>query len=721
MSKQKNTKIKGATLSPKQLKVEIAKMLAAKKNKRYTTKQVLKKLKVNNSRQAIQEALDTLIEEGVVYHSNNQYKWDIKSSVKDQAQVFPSKEYEGRVDLTRSGDGYIIVDDLEDDVYVPRKFLKGAMNKDRVKISVPKIPGKRRPEGRVLEIVKRAITHAIGKITLGDNYSTLEPIQKALGDEIFIHNNALNGLLNGEYAVVEITDWGQSQNKGIWGKVIKKLEKASEIDLAMQSIFLSHGFELEFPPEVWNELKHIELDINEAEVARRRDFRDVLTFTIDPASAKDFDDAISFRALGNDTFEVGVHIADVTHYLKEGSALDQEALKRTTSVYLVDRVLPMLPEKLSNDLCSLNPNEDRYTFSAVFIFDGKYNVIDEWFGRTVIHSDRRYTYEDAQEVLETGEGDYAKELLKINEVAHKLRKEKFKNGAISFESEEIKFELGPDGKPVDVIVKDRKDAHMLIEDFMLLANRSVAKFIATKTKREIPYIYRVHDLPNEEKLADFALFAKELGFTMNLKTPRQIAVSFNELQKAAEHDDTLELLTPLAIRTMAKAVYTTENIGHYGLGFEYYTHFTSPIRRYADVLVHRILDKNLGDVHRVEKSDLEAKAKHISTKEKQAAEAERESIKYFQTLYISEHIGEVMNGMVSGMIEKGFFVALEGSRAEGLIEFKTLDEHYTMESRFKATSKSGHTIQMGHEVVVEILAIDMDKRQIEMRLLEFKN
>lgn len=718
MSRRKS-KIKGRKLPVKRLKTELAKFFAAKKNKRYTIKQIASKLKVANSTTSIKHAVNVLVKEGVVYEQDDKYKWDIMSSVNQQSSAMPSKEYVGKVDMTRSGDGYIIIEELEDDVYVPGRYLKGAVNKDIVKVRVPQLRGKRRPEGKVIAIVERAMTHTIGKMRIGDNYSTLYPIKRDLGDEIYVHNNALNGVKDGEYAVVEITDWGQSQNKGIWGTVTRKLEKANENDIAMQSIYLSHGFDMEFPPEVLNEVKDIELDINDTEVAKRRDMRPVTTFTIDPDTARDFDDALSYRELENDTYEVGVHIADVTHYVRPGTALDKEAYHRATSVYLVDRVLPMLPEKLSNNLCSLNPNVDRYTFSAIFIFDKNHKVINEWFGRSIIHSDRRFTYEEAQAVIETGEGDYAHEIKQLNKIALKLRKDKFANGAISFESDEVKFKLDEEGKPIEVIVKERKEAHMLIEDFMLLANKSVAKYVAKKSQREIPYIYRVHDLPNEEKLEEFAVFAQELGFTMNLKTPRQIADSFNQLMKAAESNEALELLTPLAIRTMAKAVYTTDNIGHYGLGFEYYTHFTSPIRRYADVLVHRILDANLDETHRVDKADLEARAKHISTQEKNAAEAERESIKYKQAEYISERIGQTFEGVVSGMIEKGFFVALEESKAEGLIEFASLDERYEMESKFRAVAPSGHQITMGKTVEVEVLSVDLEKRQIEMRVVDW--
>ena len=609
---------------------------------------------------------------------------------------------------------------MEQDIYVASKNLNGAMDKDIVKVSVPFMRGKRKPEGKVIEVQKRFLTNIIGKIREDKKYAVVYPLNTNDINEVQVHFDQMNNAKDGQHVIVEITDWGQGNNKSLWGKVTKVLVEATENDIAMQGILLSNGFELEFPTEVLEQVKDIEPGIEEAEVAKRRDFRDTTTFTIDPLTAKDFDDALSIKELEDGKIEVGVHIADVTHYLPEGSPLDKEAFERSTSVYLVDRVLPMLPEKLSNDLCSLNPHEDRYTFSAVFTFNEKYKIIDEWFGRTVIHSDRRFTYEEAQDVIETGEGDYSQEIRKLNEIAHKLRKQKFKNGAISFESEEVKFELDENGTPIGMYVKERKEAHMLIEDFMLLANKAVATYISKKSKQEIPFIYRVHDLPNPDKLADFALFAKELGYTMHIDTPQQIAKSFNGLYKAAEDNEQLKLLEPLAIRTMAKAEYTTDNIGHYGLAFDHYTHFTSPIRRYSDVLVHRILDQNLGKETRVKKPELEEKAKHISMQERKATDAERESIKYKQVEYIKNHIGETFEGVVSGMIDRGIFVKLVDSHVEGMVSFDRLPEPYEVaESRLKAIGRhSNHTITLGQRVKVRIVSADLEVRQVEMAFAE---
>ncbi|MFT4535471.1 MAG: ribonuclease R [Saprospiraceae bacterium] len=720
MSKKQKPTINGKKLPVKQLKNQLTKLFAKDKSKRLNASQAGKKLKVANSRDSLEHAIKQLENEGLLVHTKEgKYKWNKRASIENQSKRFSGKDYIGRVDMIRTGAAYIVVEELEDDVYVNEKNLNGAMNKDIVKIYVPKIPGKRKPEGKVLSIEKRSTTHIIGRYREDKKYAIVYPLNTNNIKDVYVHFDQAADAKDGDPVVVEITDWGKSQNKGLWGKVTAVMSEASENDIAMQGILLSNGFDLDFPPEVLNQVKDIQPGVLEEEVAKRRDFRNITTFTIDPETARDFDDALSIEELEDGKFEVGVHIADVTHYVPEGSPLDLEALNRSTSVYLVDRVLPMLPEKLSNDLCSLNPHEDRYTFTASFIFDRNFKILETWFGRTVIHSDRRFSYEEAQEVIETGKGDYADEIMKMNEVALKLRKDKYKNGAISFESDEIKFELDEEGKPIGMYVKQRKEAHMMIEDFMLLANKSVAKYIAKKPQPEVPFVYRVHDLPNPDKLADFALFAKELGYLMNMNTPREIAKSFNGLYEAAKTNEQLKMLEPLAIRTMSKAEYTTDNIGHYGLAFDYYTHFTSPIRRYSDVLVHRYLDKNLKKDFRTNKAELEAKCKHISMQERNATNAERESVKYKQVEYIKGHIGEEFDGVVSGMIDRGMFIKLADSLVEGMVGFNTLDEPYDLaESRLKATGrKTRSVITMGQKLRVRILSADMESKQVEMEIV----
>jgi len=721
MSKRRKTFIKGKKLPLKQLKGQLIKLFSKDKTKRFNANQVIKKLQITNNKDSITHALKKLAEEGVLYNvQEDKYRWDRSASIEAQSKSTPAKIYIGQIELIRSGAGYVIVEGLENDIYIHEKNLNGAMNKDIVKVRVPKIPGKRKPEGSILNIEKRSVTHVIGRLRDDRKYAIVYPLSHGPIKDIYIKLEDQNNANDGDPVVVEITDWGQGNNKKLWGKVTTVMSEASENDIAMQNILLSNGFDLDFPPEVLEQVKDIQPGVIESEVANRRDFRKATTFTIDPLTARDFDDALSYEELEDGKFEIGVHIADVTHYVKEGSPLDREALNRSTSVYLVDRVLPMLPEKLSNDLCSLNPHVDRYTFTASFIFDKKCKIIEEWFGRSVIHSDRRFTYEEAQEVIETGKGDFAKEILLLNKVAHKLRKQKFRNGAISFESDEIKFELDEAGKPIGMYVKARQEAHMLIEDFMLLANKSVAKFIAKKPSPEVPFIYRVHDEPNPDKLADFALFAKELGYKMNLNTPAEVAKSFNGLYEAAKTNEQLKMLEPLAIRTMSKAEYTSDNIGHYGLAFDHYTHFTSPIRRYSDVLVHRYLDKNIKGTFRVNKEELETKAKHISLQERKATDAERESVKYKQVEYIKGHIGEEFDGVISGMIERGMFIKLQDSLVEGMVTFDRMDDSFELaESRLKAIGKkSKRIISMGEKVRVRIVSADLETKQVEMAFVD---
>jgi ribonuclease R len=447
-----------------------------------------------------------------------------------------------------------------------------------------------------------------------------------------------------------------------------------------------------------------------------------LTFTIDPDTAKDFDDALSLEYFDDGTYEVGIHIADVSHYVQPNSALDKEAYKRSTSVYLVDRVSPMLPEKISNVLCSLRPNEEKLTFSAVFTFDKKDKIIKEWFGKGVIFSDRRFTYEDAQEILEAGEGELSEELKKLNDLSKKLRKQRFKEGSVDFDAPEVKFVLDDEGVPTSVYVKERKDSNMLIEDFMLLANRRVSGRVG-KRENPAPFVYRIHDSPDLLKVGDFVKFANSLGYKMNIQTPEQIAQAYTQLLQDTKERPELKVLEPLAIRTMSKAVYSSQNIGHYGLGFEYYSHFTSPIRRYADVLVHRILEKNLTERYAVKKDELEEMCKHISAQERKATTAERQSVKYKQVEFMTKRLGETFVGIISGMIDRGFFVELVDNFCEGMVDFKNLPESYSLdESRLFAVGNiSNKKIKMGDRVVVRILSADLGKRTIDMELAEDEN
>jgi len=742
----KSRKNKNKQLNPEKLQSVIYRTLVNNPKKRMNAKQIIMKQKLGNSYASANEALKILEQENKIIHVKdgryrinkevlakaNKEKADknkesqISNSVSqksrdgDRTSSRRSKNtMQGTVDLTRSGAGYIMVDELDDDIYVPEKYMNGAFHGDVVKVSVNTSGRRRKPEGKVVDVIKRSTKKLIGKISIQKKYAVVHNDNARLPGDISISTKNLMGAVDGDNVLVEITDWGKGQNKEIWGKVIKLLAENSDSDVAMQAILLGQGFEIDFPAEVIEETEPMSEEITEAEVAKRRDFRKVTTVTIDPDTARDFDDALSIQKLDNGNTEIGIHIADVTHYVKPKTALDKEAYHRSTSVYLVDRVCPMLPEKLSNHLCSLVPHVDRYTFSAVFEFDEKFKVVKKWFGKAIIHSDRRFSYEEAQERLESGEGDFAEELKAMNEVALKLRKEKFKNGAIAFESDEIKFKLDENAKPIGLYVKKRKDAHMLVEDFMLLANKQVALYIAKKPGAEVPYVYRIHDEPNQEKLQEFALFAKELGVKMKVDTPDQVSKSFNTLAKKAKENEQLKMLEPLAIRTMAKAVYSTENIGHYGLAFEYYAHFTSPIRRYADVLVHRILEQNLEETTRFNKEKLEAKCKYISLQERKANVAERDSIKYKQVEYLLDRVGEEFDARVSGIIDRGIFIQLVESRAESMISFTELGDYFVIdENRMKAkSSKTGKTYTMGDTLQVKLLKADLESSRIDVDIV----
>jgi ribonuclease R len=633
--------------------------------------------------------------------------------------------FEGIVDVTKTGAGYVICEGQEQDIYVPQKFLNGAMKGDRVKISAYFPPGKRRPDGEVIKILQRSTDAFLGTFHFSKNNGYVQTDRIDV-PEIYVKLEDAKGAEDGMKVVVQILDWNTERGKRMTGRITTVLGMAGSSDIEMKGILINNGFNIEFSDEVLAEAAKIH-DDTEGDAKNRRDFRGITTFTIDPFDAKDFDDALSFQVLENGNIEIGVHIADVTHYIKPNTALDKEAYLRSTSVYLVDRVCPMLPERLSNELCSLRPNEDKLTFSAVFEFDDTYKIVKKWFGKTLIHSNRRYAYEEAQTILQSGEGDYADELLKLNQIAYALRKKRYKDGAINFETDEVKFKLDEAGVPIEVYIKERNDSHLLIEDFMLLANRSVAEFMAKRDDAprrkgvEVPYIYRTHDTPNQDKLNDFGAFALELGVKMKLDTPKNIAKSLNDLAEKADKDETLRLLTPIAIRCMAKADYSTENIGHYGLAFEYYSHFTSPIRRYSDVLAHRILFDNLTNIKRYDKAELDEQCKHISKQEKKAADSERQSIKYKQVEYMTKHIGEVFEGAVSGMVERGVFVEIKHMLAEGMVDFGRCPEPFEVEpSRLRAKGlRTGKVLKMGQLVKVEIVDADMETRKIDMRLLEY--
>jgi ribonuclease R len=630
---------------------------------------------------------------------------------------------EGIVDLTNDGSAFIVTDDEDEtDIYVAPRKLRNALNGDRVKVYVYAKSKGARKEGEVIEILHRHKMEFTGIVKLSDRFAFFIPDDRKMMHDIFIPINELNGAKNGIKAVAEITDWPPDAKNPV-GRIKQVLGVQGENDTEMNAILAEYGFPLSFPKEVEYESEEIPDIITPEEIARRRDFRDVLTFTIDPFDAKDFDDALSFKYLPNGNYEVGVHIADVSHYIKPDSALDKEALERGTSVYLVDRVIPMLPERLSNGLCSLRPNEDKLCFAAVFELDSDARIIDEWFGKTIIHSNRRFTYEEVQDVIEKKSNEYENEISKLNELAYILRDRKFKNGAISFETTEVKFKLDEQGKPTGVYVKERKDAHKLIEDFMLLANRKVAEFVSKKGKgkQKYTFVYRAHDSPKPDSLANFAQFAARFGYRINTKSDKETAKSLNFLMQDVEGKKEQNVLTHLAIRSMAKAIYTTKTSSHYGLAFDYYTHFTSPIRRYPDVMVHRLLFHYLNGGQSANAEFYEKLCQHCSQMEKKAADAERSSIKYKQAEFLKDQIGSVYTGIISGVTEWGMYVEIVENKCEGMIRLRDIsDDFYTLDEKNYAIigQRKKKVYRLGDEVQIKVKNVDLTKKQIDFSLVQ---
>jgi ribonuclease R len=726
MTKKNNDSKKGKNLPVHLLEKKIIDLFSKQITSRFDAKGIISKLRITNSRDSVQHTLDKLVEQGKIEDaSRGKYKWNKAAKVAKKNTRSDAKIATGRVDATRSGSAYIISEELDHDIFVPGHKLMGALNGDTVEVSWY-LARKDKPEGQVVQIVERKSENFIGTLSLSDKFAFVIPDNQNMQTDIFVAlKNLPKGAEDGAKVVVNIIKWATDNKSNPEGKVTTYFGTEGGNDIEMKSILIQKGFNLSFPPEVLKENAAIDTEVKQSEIDKRRDMRDVTTFTIDPASAKDFDDALSLELLENGNYEIGIHIADVGHYVHPGSELDKEAAKRTTSVYLVDRVLPMLPEKLSNGVCSLRPEEDKLTFSAVFEMDKQGTVINEWFGKTAIYSDRRFTYEEAQERLETGEGDYFQELQLINGLAHKLRAQRFKKGAINFESPEVRFKLDEEGVPLEVYLKSRKDAHMLVEDFMLLANKRVGALIYglhEKTGIQWPMVYRIHDEPDMERVQNFVNFAAQMGYKMKIESPEQVKKAFGKMLKEAEGKPEADILQQLAIRTMAKAVYSTDNIGHYGLGFATYSHFTSPIRRYADVLGHRILFDYLSDNNkRMDVKKLEDLCKHISRKERDAMEAERESVKYKQAEFLEAHIGENFEGTISGIADHGIYVSIKANFCEGMIRFdKMFDDFAPDEHKFHIKSPST-TYKMGDSVWVRVLGANKYKKQIDLELLDPEN
>lgn len=621
----------------------------------------------------------------------------------------------GTVDMTRMGYGYIISDEIEDDVFVAARNLNTALHGDKVKVWLYARKKGSRPEGEVVEILERWKSSFVGTLEVMPGFAFLIPDNKNMPFDIFIPASALKGGKQGQKAVARITEWKRNSKNPV-GEIVTVLGEPGLHSTEMHAILAEYELPYAFTEEVEKDAASINGMITEKDIRERKDFRDVPTFTIDPEDAKDFDDALSLRKLENGNWEAGIHIADVTYYVKPGSLTEEEARQRATSVYLVDRVVPMLPERLSNDICSLRPGEDKLCFSAVFELNEKAEVQNEWFGRTVINSDRRFSYGEAQLVIDTGEGDMKNQLLLLHDLAQKLRSKRFAYGAFSFEREEVQFELDENGKPLGVKFRDMGTANQLIEEFMLLANRRVAEYVGKKLRGRT-FVYRVHDKPDPEKISNFRAFITRFGYKLT-SDEKNLPKAMNRLMKEVAGRSEQNIIETIALRAMAKAVYSTDNIGHYGLAFKHYTHFTSPIRRYPDMMVHRLLTAYLNHDDPGNKEKIEKHCQHSSKMERLAAEAERASIKYKQVEFMSERIGQVFDGVISGVTEWGIYVEIIENQCEGMVSIRDLhDDYYEYdEENYCIRGKStGKLYTLGDRVKVEVVKADLQKKQLDYR------
>ncbi len=637
-------------------------------------------------------------------------------------EAIPKNYVTGVVDMKQSGKAYIITPELDEDVFIAYNNTGTALHGDKVKVHLfPKRKGYK-IEGQIVEILSRARINFVGTISLSGKIGFLIPDDATIPIDIMIPPENMKKAKNGQKAVVKIIEWTKHAKNPI-GEVVEILGTPGDHDVEMKSILVNHNFPLSFSRAAEKEAAKIKETISEDEIRNYRDFRGVFTITIDPEDAKDFDDAISLKKVRENVWEVGIHIANVSHYVKEGSAIDKEGYERGTSVYLVDRVIPMLPEKLSNLVCSLRPNEDKLCFSAVFIMNEKAEVLEEWFGETIIRSNRRYNYEEVQAIIEGGDGDNKDELLILNDLAQNLRSARFKSGAINFNTVEVKFKLDENGKPLNTYIVESKEANWLIEEFMLLANRKVAELIGMKRGNRKPktFVYRIHDEPNQEKLTRFTEFIGKMGYNLKTTSRKVVANSFNKLFEQISGKAESSIIENIAIRTMAKAEYSTKNIGHYGLDFKYYTHFTAPIRRYPDLMVHRLLKDYLAGKPSVSEEDFEPLCQHSSEMERKAELAERESVKYKQVEYMMDKIGQEFYGLISGVSKWGIYVEIEENKCEGMISLKYLsdDFYYLDEDNYRVVGQRyGQEYKLGDRLKIRVRKVDMQKKQMDFVLVE---
>ena len=710
---------------PKDFTAQLFKILSKEPSKSFNYKQIAAILELSDtkSRNEIIRDLKILKAQDKI-HETEIGKYQIISK---------SEYYEGVIDMTSRKNGYFVCEELEDDVFVPFINLNHALDGDKVKAYIYNRRSSRKPEAEVLEILERKKTEFVGVIDIQKNFGFVTTTNAKMYTDIFIPKNKINEAEHGDVVLVTLEDWPKKADSP-FGSVIKVLGKPGEHNTEIHAILAEYGLPYDFPIEVEAYANKIDTSITEEEIKKRRDMRDVLTFTIDPKDAKDFDDALSFQVLENGNYEIGVHIADVSHYLQEGTILDDEAYNRATSVYLVDRVVPMLPEVLSNFACSLRPNEEKYTFSAVFQLNNKAEVVDSWFGRTVIYSDQRFAYEEAQSIIESKSDLIPAEIsltgkeytvpkpivdatLKMDELAKNLRRKRMAAGAISFDKVEVKFHLNKEAEPIGVYFKQSKDSNHLIEEFMLLANRKVAEFIGKQKKT---FIYRIHDEPNEDKLINLQTVIAKFGYSINFRSKKDISSSLNNLLSEVQGKKEQNLVDTLTIRSMSKAAYSTENIGHYGLAFDYYSHFTSPIRRYPDVMAHRLLQFYLDAGKSVNEEEYEEKCMHSSDRENLAAKAERDSVKYMQVKYMQDHKDEEFLGVISGVTEWGIYVEIIENKCEGMCRIREIrDDYYTFDDKQYALvgEVSKNILQLGDEIYVKVKNADLVKKQLDFHYL----
>jgi ribonuclease R/exosome complex exonuclease DIS3/RRP44 len=731
MSKRRYQRRKKSSII-KDLSAKILKTLNKNSQQAFNYKQVAAKLDItetNGKQQVIKELIELKQQQRIEEVSRGKYK------------IIQNEHYhEGILDVTSNKNAYFIADDLERDAFIPTINLNRGLDGDKVKVYVYRRRNNDRFEGEVIEILERAKTKFVGVLQMSKNFGFVIPDNPKMYADIFIPKQKINGAQHGDKVVAEITNWPDN-SKNPFGKIITVLGKPGEHNTEIHSILLEYGLPYTFPEKVEKSAGKLSIEITKDEIAKRRDMRNTTTFTIDPKDAKDFDDALSFKQLDNGNYEIGIHIADVSHYVQPDTILEEEAYNRATSVYLVDRVVPMLPEILSNGVCSLRPNEEKLTFSAVFEMDEKAHVINEWFGRTVTYSDQRFAYEEAQHIIETKSNEIPSEIsltgksyrvkekivnatLLLDRLAKKLRKRRLDRGAITFDRIEVRFHLDKEANPTGVYFKESKDANKLIEEFMLLANKKVAEFVG-KNKNGTPtkntFVYRVHDEPNIEKLAGLQQIISKFGYKINTNTRDDISKSLNKLLHDVHGKPEENMVETLTIRSMSKAVYTTDNIGHYGLAFDFYTHFTSPIRRYPDVMVHRLLQHYLDGKKSPKAAPYEKKCQHASEREMMAAKAERDSIKYMQVKYMQDHQNQEFKGVISGVTEWGIYVEIIENKCEGMVRIRDIKDDYYIydEKQYALVGQATHNLlQLGDKVMVKVKSTDLERKHLDFELLQ---